>query len=300
MRISSLAYLIRQGLKNIWRNRLMSVTAIGVLAVCLLMVGAAEAVSLNINSLVNFVQSENEMVVFLQDGLSEEKAAEVGGSIQANANVNKIDYVSSAEAMEEQKAALGENADLLEGLDNDLLPAKYVVSVKDISKFEQTAKELGKLDGVMSVSAATDIASTLSDLGRLVSTFGIAMIAALGIISVVIVVNTIKAAIFSRRKEINIMRYVGATNLFIRIPFVVEGIVLGAISALIAFGCVALCYNAVLQYIVTDRSGWIQSAFQNVIPFESIAMQMGIEFVVAGVLIGVFGSLISMRKYARV
>ncbi len=300
MRISSMSYLIGQGIKNIWRNRLMSVTAIGVLTVCLIMVGAAELLSLNINNLVDFVQSENEMVVFLNDGLAEPAAVEVGVKIKAHENVNTMEYVSSVQALEQQKESLGENADLLEGLDENLLPAKYVVSVKDIAQFAKTAKELGQIEGVMSVSAATDIATTLSDLGRLVSTFGIAMIAALGLISVVIVVNTIKATIFNRRKEINIMRYVGATNTFIRIPFVVEGMILGAISAGLAFGCIALGYNGVLEYIVNDRSGWLQSAFQNVILFEQIALPLGIAFISAGVFIGVFGSLISMRKYAKV
>ncbi len=300
MRISSMSYLIRQGIKNIWRNRLMSVTAIGVLTVCLVMVGAAELVALNINNLVDFVQSENEMVIFLEDGLEEQAAIGVGVSIKANPNVNKIEYVSSAQALEQQKKSLGENADLLEGLDEDLLPAKYVVSVHDIALFGETAEELGQITGVMTVSAATDIASTLSDLGKLVSSFGFAMIVALGLISVVIVVNTIKATIFNRRKEINIMRYVGATNAFIRIPFIIEGMLLGAISAGLAFGCIALGYNAVLGYIVSDRSGWLQSAFQNVIIFEQIALPLGIAFIVSGVFIGVFGSMISMRKYAKV
>lgn len=115
-----------------------------------------------------------------------------------------------------------------------------------------------------------------------------------------IVVNTIKATIFNRRKEINIMRYVGATNTFIRIPFIVEGIMLGALSAVLAFLCIAVCYNGVLQYIITDRSGWLQSAFQNVIVFEDIALPLGAGFIVSGVFIGVFGSMISMRKYAKV
>lgn len=300
MKLSSMSYLVGQGLKNIWRNRMMSVTAIGVLTVCLFMVGAAQALSLNINSLVSFVQNENEMVVFLNDGLSEEQAAQLGGKIKENSNVRKADYVSSMEAMEEQKQALGENADLLEGLDDHLLPAKYIVGVTDIAKFEQTAKELTALDGVMSVSAATDIATTLSDLGKMVNTCGLVMIMALGLISVVIVVNTIKATIFSRRKEINIMRYVGANNTFIRIPFVVEGAVLGIVSAMLAFVCISLCYGGVLRYVVAERSGWLQSAFQNVIPFADIATDMSIWFLAAGIFIGVFGSIISMHKYARV
>ncbi len=300
MRISSLSYLIGQGLKNIWRNRMMSITAIGVLTVCLIMVGAAGMVSLNINELVNFVQSENEMVIFLDDGLPSEEAAALGSKIKAHSNVNRMEYISSADAMEEQRKALGENADLLDGLDANLLPAKYIVSVNNISYFKQTAEELSELEGVMSVSAATDIASILTDMGKMVNSFGIAMIAGLGLIAVVIVVNTIKATIFNRRREINIMRYVGATKAFIRIPFVVEGILLGVISAGISFGVIALGYNAIMQYLVADRSGWLQSAFQNVILFEDIAVSLGVGFVVAGVFIGVFGSMISIRKYAKV
>jgi cell division transport system permease protein len=300
MKISSLSYLIRQGLKNIWRNRLMSITAIGVLTVCLVMVGAAELLSLNINNLVDFVQRENEMVVFLQDGLDEETAVEIGAEIKANDNVDQITYVSSAEAMEEQRKALGENGDLLDGLDSDLLPAKYVVSVRQISEFEETVSELSKIDGVMSVSAATDIASTLTDVGKMVSTFGIAVIAALAIIAVVIIVNTIKATIFSRRKEINIMRYVGATNAFIRIPFVIEGMVLGTVSAILSIACVALGYQGILRYLMGEQTGWLQSAFQQVVPFESVALPLGGGFLTAGILIGVFGSMISMRKYVKV
>ncbi len=300
MKISSLTYLIRQGFKNVWRNRVMSVTAVGILTVCLIMVGMSELVSLNINSIVEFVQSENEMVLFLEDGIDEEDAIRVGTAIKANENVDRISYVSSAEAMEEQRKALGDSADLLDGLEDDLLPAKYVISVKEIEQFSQTAKELEKIPGVLSVSAATDIASTLTDLGKVVSTFGLVMIAALGVIAVVIVVNAIKATIFSRRKEINIMRYIGATNTFIRIPFVVEGIVLGAVSAGISYLCVSLSYDGVINQLTSEETGWLQSAFQSVILFDDIALPLGIAFFGAGILIGVFGSLISMHKYVKV
>ncbi len=300
MRISNLSYLIGQGLKNMWRNRMMSITAIGVLTICLIMVGAAGLLSLNINSLVDFVQSENEMVVFLNDGMPEDEALRIGEVIQTNPNVDQIKYVSSEEAMQEQREALGENADLLDGLETDLLPAKYVVNVKDIAEFEKTASELEKLDGVMSVSAATDIASTLTDLGRMVSSLGFILIVALAIIAVVIVINTIKVTIFNRSKEINIMRYVGATTTFIHIPFIVEGMTLGMISALLSFGCTAVCYNGVLQHVVSEHSGWLQSAFQNILEFSDVALPLGIVFAVSGITIGVFGSLISIRKYARV
>ncbi len=300
MKVSSLTYLIRQGLKNIWRNRVMSVTAIGILTVCLIMVGVSELISLNINHIVDFVQSENEMVLFLEDGIDEEDAARVGTVIRANENVDRISYVSSAQAMEEQRQALGDSADLLDGLDENLLPAKYVVSVKEIERFSQTAKELEAIPGVMSVSAATDIASTLTDLGKVVRTFGLIIIVALSVIAIVIVVNAIKATIFNRRKEINIMRYIGATNTFIRIPFIVEGVVLGAVSAGISYLCVSFSYNGVLDRITSDQTGWLQSAFQNVVLFEDIALQLGLAFFAAGILIGVFGSLISMHKYVKV
>lgn len=300
MKISSLSYLIRQGLKNIWRNRLMSVTAIGVLTVCLIMVGAAELVSLNINQVVDFVQSENEMVIFLDDGIDEMTAFRIGDTIKSHKNVDKVRYVSSAQAMQEQREALGENADLLDGLDENLLPAKYVVNVKELDAFEKTAKELSGIEGVMSVSAATDIASTLTDVGKMVTTFGLAMIAALAIIAVVIMVNTIKAAIFNRRKEINIMRYIGATTAFIRIPFIVEGIVLGAVSAGLSFVAVMIAYNGIVENMLGGQSGWLNSAMQTVIVFDSIALPLGGAFLVAGIFIGVFGSLISMHKYAKV
>ena len=196
---------------------------------------------------------------------------------------------------------LGEAGYLLDGIkDRNYIPDTFVLTINDLSKVRETQSEIEKIDGVDIVVASTEVSDTLTGFQNMINTLGTAIILALSVISLVIVSNTIRATIFARRKEINIMKFVGATNAFIKIPFITEGFLLGLISAIIAFLIVWGSYQYVISIFTTDASAWLQSAFESLIPFKDVALEVGIFFAVVGICIGTIGSFISIRKHARV
>ncbi len=300
MRLSSIIYLIKQGFKNLWYNRLLSLTSIGVLTTSLVIVGVAMLVTVNINNMVSYVESQNEIVVFLEE-VNDEQIQDVMVAINKNVNVASVEYLSKEEGLEKQKKLLGKSGTLLDGLeDQNPLPDAFIVKVDNIDIIGQTIDEISSLEYVLQINSADDVASTIVSVKNLINTFGIALIAALSVISLVIITNTIKATIFTRRKEINIMKYVGATNLFIRVPFVVEGILLGSISAGLGFFCIKFGYEWVEKVFAVDTTPWLKEALKSIIAFETIQNDVLLFFAVIGVLFGACGSLISVGKYGKV
>lgn len=300
MKGSSFRYLIKCGFRNLWTNRVMAFTSVGVLTTCLLLVGATYLVTLNVNSMVTYVEKQSEMSVILEQDLDQSAITSVGETIQTNSNVESVSFVSKEQGYENQKKAMGADGILLDDLPYNPIPDVYVVKVKDIALTLETQNDLRKIPGVETVNASGEVADTFSSLKRVIGTVGSAVILALGIISLVIIANTIRATIFNRRKEINIMKFVGATNSFIRIPFLVEGFLLGLISAVIAFCVVWGAYHYLTEALQTDVSSFLQSMFATVIPFEAIAVNLGVFFGITGTVLGTFGSAISIRNHVKV
>ena len=330
MKANSFKYLTKQGVKSLWLNRMMTLAAVGVLTACLLIVGFAVLLTENINSMVDYVQSQNEFVAFMEyeeDYIASQKAAneepfvpswelpegetsqwalflqETQKKIEDLPNVRTVKYVSIDEGLEEMKDQLGEYAELLDDykeVGENPLNEKYVITVHDLAQLEDTCNQVAELPGVYRVKAANEVASTLTDIRKIINVVGWSIVLALVVVSLVIIVNTIRATIFARRKEINIMKYVGATNSFIRLPFVVEGICLGLLSALIAYLIIWAGYSYVLDSFVGQTSSWLQSAFQNIIPFKDVALYLALFFMASGVGIGVLGSVVSIRNHIKV
>lgn len=304
MKGSSFKYLLKEGVRNIWHNRIMSFTSIGVLTTCLLIVGAAYLLTKNVNSMVGYIESQSEMVVFLNDVPEEERENQkisVEKEIKAIENVNSLEYVSKEEGLEDTKTMLGDDAHLLDGLEGrNTLPDSFVIKIKDLSLTKDTVDKLKQLDLVEDVRASNEVADTLTYVQSSVATLGSVLILALAIISLVIISNTIRATIFARRKEISIMKYVGATNSFIRIPFIVEGFMLGLISAAIGFLLMWGAYHYLTSTLTSGTTVWLQSAFESIIPFEDIALNLGVFFGVTGTVLGMFGSAISVKNHAKV
>lgn len=323
MKGNSFKYLLRQGVKSLWMNRMMTLASVGVLTACLLIVGFAVLITENIDNMVGYVEQQNEIVVFVYDAedVAAQKASDSGQAvgeqtipsreeyikqlqkeIEANPNVASVTYKSKEDGMQSMNKYLGENAYLTNDYEgnNNFLPDSFILKIKDLSVMPDTTQELQKIEGVRQVNAADDVASTLTDIKRLVNVIGWSIVAALIVVSLVIIVNTIRATIFARRKEINIMKYVGATNSFIRLPFVVEGVCLGLMSALVAYLIIWGGYSYILNSFVSQASNWLQSAFQNIIPFGDVALYLAGFFIIASVLIGVLGSALSIRNHIKV
>lgn len=303
MKPSSFRYLLKEGLRNLWRNRIMSLTSIGVLTTCLLIVGAAFLLTVNVNSMVKYVEGQSEMCVYMVDGLSDEELSAAEDAINASPNVTEVTFVSAEEGLANTKAQFGNESYLLDGYEGETnpIPDSFVVKIDDISKTRDTQAALKEISGVDIVNASGEVADTLTYIQDTVGTMGTIIIIALAVISLVIIANTIRATIFTRRKEINIMKFVGARNSFIRIPFVIEGFALGLIAALIAFLAIWAGYSYLIGAFTDGMSSyWLQSAFDSVVPFAAIAPWLALFFAGTGTVLGVLGSLVSIRNHVKV
>ncbi|MGN0664248.1 MAG: permease-like cell division protein FtsX [Negativibacillus sp.] len=303
MRGSSFGYLLKSGFKNLYHNRLMSAASIGVLVACMILIGGAALLSLNVRNIVGVAGEENEVVVFLEDGLSQDEIEQIGISINKLGNIEDVDYVSKEEALktEQEKEKWGGLLDGLSEEDNPL-PASYRIHLVDITenKLIRTCEQLAKIEGIEDYNAPYKEASILTDIQNAVTLVGFIVVVILIVVSIMIIANTIKITVFSRSKEIYIMKLVGATDTFIRLPFMIEGILIGVIAAMLAFGILWLGYDYAIQAVQTTTSSWLSITSDSLVEFEDIAAYLLGFFAAMGAGIGMFGSVIFVRKHLKV
>ena len=289
--MSGLGYLIKEGFKNVWNNRIMSIASVCVLISCLVLTGSAVLFTLNVDKVVKSVEGSNETTFYLADDLSRVEAVYAGRDIKAIGNVKSVEYCSKDKAIERYKKMLGE--DIFERMNEDNpLPDAYIVKMKHIKKYRETVKQILAIKGVAQVASRQETADRLAKIDSLVKTLSFWVVLALMIISLFIISNTIRATMHNRRFEISIMKSVGATNHFVRVPFVVEGIALGFIAALISTAGMIFLYDGIMN-IVTSVIPF------TAIPFSDVFLYIAGAFVIAGVFIGALSGIISIRKYLK-
>lgn len=292
MKGASLGYLTKEGFRNVWVNRLMSLASITVLMACLVIIGLGSMLFFNINALLDKIESQNVIMVYIEDGTTDEQIEKMSNDIYNVGNIQDCIFVSKEEAFEKSKEELGEDSALLEGMENPM-PDAYKVVVFDMNFFRQTVSSLKNIENVESVRENSDIADKLIDIRYAVTIVIAGMVFLLFIVSLFIIANTIRITMFSRRLEISIMKAVGATNWFIRWPFMIEGIVIGAISSLVSFGVLAGLYYGV-SYIFVDMLNLFKPV--SFLPYSGYILLL---FAGIGMFTGSVGSLISMGKYLR-
>ncbi len=301
MKGSSFGYLVGQGIKNTWLNRLMSLASIGILIACFIIIGGAAIITLNVRDFLVSVQSQNEIVVYLQDGMSDNDVEAVKQELSVIDGVYDIVFVSKEMALEEQREFMGEQGDLLIGLEDDNpLPASFRVKLSNLNEIDTVQSIMESLEFVDTISAPVDLAKTLTGIQTTVVALGGVIIIILLVTSLIVISNTIRLTVFARRKEINIMKYVGATNSFIRFPFIIEGMVIGLIASFISFGILFVMYENIVTLIRDSGVAWIQAMAADMVPFSSVWYFFLGGFIVAGVLIGMVGSSSSINKYLEV
>lgn len=295
MKGTSLKYLTHEGFRNVWVNRLMSLASVTVLMACLIIMGAGIMIFFNINTLLDSVQSQNVVMVYVADDASEDETAAVGSSLNNIGNIESCEFVPKEEAFQKQIESMGGDSALFEGFDESPLPDAYKVTVKDLSQFENTVSQIKQIDKVDSVRENSDLASKLLSLRHAVSIVSIGLVVMLFLVAVFIIANTIRITMFSRKLEISIMKAVGATNWFIRWPFMIEGMILGTISGVVSLGVLwglyALAEKAFSQTL--SLLGF------KLVPFTEYWWQILLVFVAIGLFTGGFGSLVSMGKYLK-
>ena len=288
-------YFFREGAGNMLSHGFMSFAAVGVTVACLLIMGTFSLVAYNANINLQDLQKENAVVAFVDESLTDDEATALQSRLAAIPGVADCTFVSRQEARDEYVAQYNED-DLYSDLDPSIFRHRYVMHLTDLNRMGQVVQGLESVEGIAKVRADQDISNGFITVRNIAGVISIALIAILLIISVFIISNTIKLTTFDRRDEIAIMKMVGATNGFIRWPFVYEGLLLGLFSAVIAFGLQWGLYAAVAQGIANSDSLQIL----NVVPFTRIWQFVALVFLGTGILVGVGGSLTTIRKFLRV
>lgn len=345
MKISSVKYLVGEGAKNAWVNRLMTIASVGVLVACMVIIGLAILISENVNKAVGKLEQQNVVMAYMKDynwalygddkdnssddtsavsseetassdtqqteELADENGIKSGDYVIHNAdeakalceeiakidNVASVTYVSSSEGLESVKKSM------LEGQESyfTFLDDKYgnpmsdaaKITMKDMARFDETIEQIKKIDGINKIQSQNDLADKITAIKRGVGIAGFWIIAILMIIALVIVSNTIRVTMYNRKLEISIMKAVGATDSFVRIPFVVEGMIIGLVSAVIAEGLLYFCYRVATETIMSTLNT------SDIVHYSDVAWWLLLIFVGIGIFAGILGSVIMISKYLR-
>ena len=289
----NLGYLLLEGFRSVWKNRLMAMASVVVLTACILITGLASLVFVNVNYVFEQVAHQNVVVVWIEKDTAEADVQAMGDELKAMSNVSGVEFLSKEEVLERYAKDLG-SEELYEALKEDNpMQDSYIVTFYDLSLFEQTLEDIEKLPFTEQINAETQLADQLSQLRNILMIAGAVVVVLLVLVSLFIISNTIKLTVYSRRLEIGIMKAVGATNFFIRLPFVVEGAVIGLLSAGIAYLVTWLAYDRVMMLFGGKVIG------MTLLSFGSMWWIILLAYLAGGVLTGVLGSAISMGRYLK-
>lgn len=294
MRSGKISYFISEGVHNSLKNGWMTLASVGVLVACLLIMETFLSLSLNISHIIETVSEENEIVVFLDEDLTDEQVAAVGDQIRALEGVRQTVFTDRNKAFEEYKEnATWDSNSLLDSMENPIRNS-YSIFLTDIGLMSQVMDELKGVDGIATIRGREDVSEKLVQLKRVLSVVMLWFFAVLLGVSLFIIANTVKLAMFARRKEINIMKYVGATDGFIRGPFLVEGVLIALLGSSIAWVMQRYLYLYIVQKVFAGVS------FLELLSFSSMSLLLALCCIGGGLVVGVFGSVISIRKYLHV
>ena len=295
MKLNNLGYLLKEGFRGIFLHGFMSFAAVCVTVACLVIVGSFSALAYNLDEMVQELNQTSEILVYVDADLSDAEARSIGTKINLLDNVLQATFVSREEALQDFVADHdGDSA--FSGVQASDLRHRYVVTLEDNTKMKETDAQLKQLPGVAKTNAAYELAEGFTTIQNVLHMVSAAVIVVLLIVSLLIISNTVKLAMYDRKDEIAIMKMVGATNGFIRLPFVVEGFTLGMMGAILAFGLEWVGYDALIQKIAAV------DALQlfNFVPFQELLIPMVIVFAAAGMFVGIVGSWTSIRKFMNV
>lgn len=298
MRISTFFYTIKQGFINIFRNKWFSLASIATISACLFLFGLFYSILMNVQNIVKTAQEGVSVTVFFDEGISDDRIQQIGDEIQKRPEVSKINFISADEAWDSFKEEyLGEYAD---GFTENPLEnsASYEIYLNDVSMQPALVSFLEGLDGIREVNRSEITAASLTGINALIAYASIGIIAILFAVSIFLISNTVTIGISVRKEEISIMKYIGATDFFVRSPFVIEGMLIGAIGALIPMGIIYGVYNEVIGYIVGKFSNL--SKLLAFLPVNEIFAKLLPGSLIMGIGIGFLGSIITVRKHLRV
>ena len=295
MKRNNIGYYIREGINSIFVHGFMSFASVCIIVACLIIMGSFSLLAINVGSIINTMESENQMLAYIDDSMSDSAARDLASTLENLPNVESVYFIDRETALENFKDQF-DSTELLEDLETSVLRHRYVVYIEDISLLSDTRADLLEVPGVAKVSAHEGIAKGFITVRNVVSIVSIVLVAILFVISLFIMSNTIKLTTFERRDEIAIMKMVGATSSFIRWPFIVEGLMLGMLGSLIAY----ILQWGIYKIFTDELVGETGLAFMTLVPFSNVALPMLIVFIVLGFGVGIIGSTAAIRNYLKV
>ena len=298
MKYNVIGYFLSEGFRNVFKNKKSTISCLGVMCATMLIFGLFFTIGKNINSAVNSLEQEQGMQVFMEYEATEEEISKLNDDLNKIQGINSVTFVSKEEAYNTMKERLGKNEKAMSGFGPERFSVSYIVTLTDLELNNQVYNEINALEGVRTIQNKRETIETLSKIGDTIQIVTFVMFAILILISLFIISNTIKLTVHARRKEISIMKYVGATNGFIRTPFMIEGIIIGLISGIISILVVGGGYNYIANALSSSET-W-QKLSINLLSFGDMFGQIVLVYILLGVGIGIVGSSISMKKYLEV
>ena len=295
MNLSRSGYLIREGFRSITTHGFMSFASVTIIMACLIIMGTVSLLSVNIDVLIKDLENQNEIVAFVDDSItSEEDARALGLYIENTPNVNTVEFVSRTDAMDAFMSKYDDS--LMEGIDETVFRHRFVITLTDISQMAESEQALRSIVGIAKVNAHLEYAKTFVTIRNVVTVISLALICMLVFVSIFIMSNTIKLATFGRREEIAVMKMVGANNTFIRMPFIIEGLVLGILGGGLAFFAEWGIYELLTGKLMTSFTG----NFISIVPFRSVTLVVLILYLGTGIMVGAVGGTNAIKNYLKV
>lgn len=288
-------YYLKEGFGSIFTHSLMSFATVCVIIACLILMGSFVLLSVNLGRTMDYLESQNQMMAFVDENLSEEDARAIQPELLKNANVSSVDFVTRQEARDSFLGKYEKNS-LFDDIDASVFRDRYIIHLKDITLMADTQRELAGVSGIARVNAHLEISRGFTAVRRVSRIVAITIVALLFLVSMFIMSNTVKLTTFNRRNEIAVVKMIGASNNFIYWPFMLEGVILGLTGAFLAYLLQWSIYEAVCTRIITATS----LMFIRLLSFGQIALPLLICFSAVGIFVGVFGSRIAIRNYLRV
>ena len=295
MKFNIIGYLLKEGFQNVFKNKKSTFSAILVMCISMLIFGFFFTIGENVNHIMNSVEDAQALRVFMKKDTTQVQIQTMKNEIQNINGVNSVTFVSKDEGLEKLKESYGDKDYLLDGYE---VPDSYVVTFTDLKLAPEVKEQISKLSNVDEVTSKDQTMNTLDQITKGIRIITIVILIGLVIASIFIIVNTIKLTVYARRREISIMKYVGATNSFIRWPFIVEGITIGIISACISVLAIGISYNIIAGKLMETTV--VQNLGVSLVTFGNMFNLIIIVYLILGIGIGTLGSILSMRKYLEV
>lgn len=295
--MNNFSYLLKQGLSSVWKNRFMSFASFCILTVSLLLVGLSAFIMLDCGIILDNVSDKNEISVYMED---EADINHIRDVLKSNSLVINVRYISPEEGLQSMKEQYKDQTELFDSLPYNPVPPTYMVTINDLDKIDMAVSQFQAIQGVYKVNAPMDFASFIEDIRNTFTIVGIALMISLGAVSIIIIANTTRLSVFARRKEIAIMRIVGATNSFIRTPFFIEGMSIGLVSGLMSWILTKLIYEGVFTLFSENLGMWSALGMDNIIKFSDVSIVTLLVYCGAGALLGAIGTVFSMGKHLKI